>query len=449
MATGIPFQPMKASAARARSLLKRSAPAPVVRSGLALMASTGATSVLGLVFWVVAAHLVRATVVGRASAEVSALALLATLSQLNLVNIYTRFLPRSGNRARRFVAIGYSACIAIGLVVAAAFVALGGGHAWLHPGVENALLFIGAVGLWTIFVLQDSVLTGLRAAKWVPVENASFSAAKLILVIVLASLGAPGIVLAWVIPVVPAVAFVNLYLFRRRIPDHHLQEQDRSEFPSRKTLRNFVIAEYGSSVVGNSASYLTPLIIIAVLGARSGAYFYLPWLIGTVASVLLWNISTSFVVEAGYQRENPKLLLRRSCRLAVAVMLPVIVVLLAGAAQILDIAGAGYSSGGTMLLRLIALAIIPTGITMMYEMFAWYEGAVWRLVAEQTLRIGLFFVLTAVLLHTLHVDAAGVGLLASESIFAVILFRPTMRRWRTLSAPPSVGGAEGIVTSVP
>lgn len=413
------------------------------------MASTGATSVLGLIFWVVAARLSRTAEVGRASAEVSAMTLLAGLSQLNLINIYTRFLPRSGHRTRSFVIFGYAACVVIALAISAVTVGLGLGHTWLHPGLPSALLFIGAVVFWSIFTVQDSVLTGLRAAKWVPVENASFSATKLILLAFLAARGTSGIFLAWAIPVVPAVAFVNLYLFTRRIPRHHEEAHGISEFPTRRTLRNFVVAEYASSVVSNVSTYLTPVLIVTVLGARAGAYFYVPWLISNVNHALLWNISTAFVVEAGYRHEEPKSLLRRSGGLAVAALLPVVVILFFGAPLLLDILGRKYSIGGTDLLRLLALAVIPMTVPTLYEMFAWYEGALWRLVSVQSLRIGLFFAVTVPLLSSLHVSAAGVGLLAADGLFALILLRPVINKWRTLSKPPSIGGAErGVAASL-
>ncbi len=37
-----------------------------------------------------------------------------------------------------------------------------------------------------VFTLQDSVLTGLRAAKWIPLENSLYALAKLLLLVVLA-----------------------------------------------------------------------------------------------------------------------------------------------------------------------------------------------------------------------------------------------------------------------
>lgn len=54
---------------------------------------------LGVVFWGFAAHLAKPDQVGRASAEVAAMILLANLSQLSFTTILERFLPIAGKRS--------------------------------------------------------------------------------------------------------------------------------------------------------------------------------------------------------------------------------------------------------------------------------------------------------------------------------------------------------------
>lgn len=404
------------------------------------MVSTGASAGLGLVFWIVAAHLTQPSEVGRASAEVSGMTLLAMLSQLNLVNVFTRFLPRSGAHARRFVVVGYTVCFSIGIVVSTGFVLFGWSHRIITPGSWHVPLFVVSVGLSTVFVLQDSVLTGLRSARWVPVENSAFGAGKLLLLLPFAGLGAAGIFLAWVLPVVPAVLGVNLYLFARRIPMSIRESGGRSEFPKWRTLRNFVIAEYTSSLVGGLASYLLPLIVLSFLGAKAAAYFYLPWLIGNVMQLLLWNVSTSYVVEAGYQRNQLKALLRHAGRLALSVLLPIIVVLVAGAPIVLRLLGPGYSTHGSTLLRLVAISVVPMSVTVLFQTFMWYEGRLWQLVGVQSATVAMFFALTLPLLTHFGIETAGIALLVSQSVTAVVVLPATIGRWRAL--PGSPGGPD-------
>ncbi|MBV9005008.1 MAG: hypothetical protein JO181_10150, partial [Solirubrobacterales bacterium] len=79
----------------------------------ALMTGTIATNALGVVFWTAAAHLRAPAIVGRAAAGVAALTLLATVSQLNLTNVFVRLLPAAGRFSRQLVARGYLAVIVL------------------------------------------------------------------------------------------------------------------------------------------------------------------------------------------------------------------------------------------------------------------------------------------------------------------------------------------------
>ena len=61
------------------------------------------------------------------------------------------------------------------------------------------MLFVVIVTFWVVFVLQDSALTGLRATKWIPVENTLFGLAKLALLpLFIVLIPGQGIFLAWV-----------------------------------------------------------------------------------------------------------------------------------------------------------------------------------------------------------------------------------------------------------
>ena len=71
----------------------------------------------------------------------------------------------------------------------------------------------------TTFTLQDSVLTGLHAAAWIPLENTLYAIAKLVLLVAVASLlPFAGPFVAWNLPLVPAIVLVNYLIFRRLLP---------------------------------------------------------------------------------------------------------------------------------------------------------------------------------------------------------------------------------------
>src|SRR5262249_55580645 len=87
------------------------------------------------------------------------------------------------------------------------------------PGMTGWFIF-GTV-IWGVFALQDSALTALRQAVWVPLENALYAAAKIILLIVLAvSFSQYGIFASWTLPLAFAVIAINFAIFKWIIPAH-------------------------------------------------------------------------------------------------------------------------------------------------------------------------------------------------------------------------------------
>ena len=54
-----------------------------------------------------------------------------------------------------------------------------------------------------------------------------------------------------------------------------------------------------------------PLIVVSLLGTEANAYYALPWLISEAVTVLLWNISSSYITEASNDvRQGPALMRR-------------------------------------------------------------------------------------------------------------------------------------------
>jgi O-antigen/teichoic acid export membrane protein len=394
-------------------------------NAVSLMVATFASSALGLVFWAVAAHVHGAAAVGGAFAEVSALTLLATLAQLNMTNVFIRLLPVAGRFTGTFIARGYVAVIAVALVVGSAFVASGLGSDFVQSGTPERVLFVAAVVLFAIFALQDSVLTALRIAHWVPVENTTFASVKLALLPLFAFLPARlGPVVAWVLPVAVAVLAVNYLLFRG--PVARTRRMQDGELPQRRRLLSFLAAEYACNLVALATLQVLPLIVLWRLGAVSEAYFTLPWLVCMSITLLLWNIGASFVVAAAANPAETRELLGRSFRLGGAVVLGAVLACSLGGSLILRVAGADYAEHGSSLIRLLGLSAPFTAVIVVYSAFAWLEQRLWRLVAIQAGSGMLLIGVTFALLPQMGVVAVGWAYLAAQGIAATAM-APALR----------------------
>jgi O-antigen/teichoic acid export membrane protein len=403
----------------------------LVQNAIALMVSSTGTAGLGVVFWGLSTRLTSVGAVGRASAEVASMTLLANLAQLSLANIFTRYLPVAGRRARRFVTRVYSLCVVLALALGTGYVAAGFGAKFLPPGIGWRILFVIADGFWVVFVLQDAVLTGLRSARWVPVENILFALGKLALLpVFMVAASQSSIFLAWTVPVVGAVGGVSWYLFRTRIPEYETTYIGEPELPSGRQLASFVTAQYMSGLTGVLAAAVMPLIIIDRLGAVANGYFYLSWIAYGAFTQLLWNLSTSFLVEASADRSAMRVHVDRTIRVALLLIVPGVVIGVVIAPYLLDVFGARYAAHGTTLFRMLLLSVPGTAVTAFYSAFAWLEKRIWMLAARQFVSSATEIGVTVALIGHFGILAPGIACLATEFVTAVIILPTAVSRYR-------------------
>ncbi len=398
-------------------------------NAMSLITATVATNALGLVFWTVAARLGSPGIVGHAAAAIAALTLLATISQLNLTNVFLRLLPTAGRLGKRLIARGYVAVVALSLAVGAVYVFSGLGHKVVQGGLVAQAAFVAAVPLLAVFALQDSVLTALRRAPWVAAENISFATCKLALLpaALLLPIGG-GIVISWIAPAAIAVLVVSALLFRRLLQG---LEHIEGTLPGRRRLMSFVAGEYVTAVWATATTQLMPLIVVWRLGPTQVAYFTLPWLISMGIGLLLWNVASAFVVELASPHEHSEALLRRTLILWAGVVAAALVACVIAAGPLLSLAGGAYAANGTELLRLIGCSAPFSALVALYCTLMWIDRRVWLLAAFQAACGVALLTGTLVLLPHLGLVAVGWANLGVQAVAAAVTAPLISRRLRT------------------
>jgi O-antigen/teichoic acid export membrane protein len=407
-------------------------PPALVRNAAALMTSTVTSGVLTFGFWVVAARWFPADTVGRVSAMAASMALLAALAQLNLVSLYARFLPRAGDRTRRLVLSGYGASAVMSIVLTAGFFLLGLSTGLVGGDPLTRLLFTSAVIASAIFFIQGSVLTALGRAMWVPAVNGLTAAVRLAMLPLLAGAGtaAAGAVLsAWAVPVVISTLAVTWWVVARGAPAH-ARSHAAAPPTGRREVLGFASAEYVNGMITNAVAFLPPVLVAAALGPVQGAYFYLPWLVGVSVVTLLWNVVTSFVVEASRDGTQARAHLNRMIGLVLAVVVPGGLVLTFAATPLLGLLGPDYAAHGATPLRLIGLSLPFAAIVLLYSAFSAMEKRMWRLVAVQSSGALMLFAGIWLGLPRFGIDAPAAALLGSQAVVALVLLPTLIRKYR-------------------
>jgi O-antigen/teichoic acid export membrane protein len=336
----------------------------MLRTAYSLMLNTAVNAALGVGFWIVAARLYRAEIVGRDGALISAMAAISALCGMNMNNNIIRFLPSQRVRVGRMVLSAYgvsAAAVALGAVV---FVIVVPAISTQFSVFSNRPGFAGFYALsvvaWTIFGLQDVVLTSVRRAGWVPIENAAYGAAKLALLPIFSHLGAAdGILLAWIVPMLFLLVPVNGMLFARWLPVHAREPaQAVSVFRAgrRDQLIKFVAQDTVATAVGMASRTLLPSLAVVVVGSRSAAHFYVPFTIISTLDLLFTNVTTSLVAEGA----RGEVAIHRLARMTLSRFMPLLVLATAAlillAPWVLVLFGTQYAHGGATVLRVMAAA---------------------------------------------------------------------------------------------
>ncbi len=412
-----------------------------MQNAIALIISSGGSAIIGVLFWAFAAHLATQRAVGRTTAEIAAMILLSNLAQLSFGSIFERFLPISGHLTGGFVRRAYTTCIGFGFILATAYVIIGFGHSFLPSTFIWRALFVASVVLWTIFALQDSVMIGLRASKWVAVENILYSLAKLALLPSCVILSAShGIFIAWTGPLIVTNLIVTWYLFTKRIPEQMLTPA-LSELPSTRELVVLAGAQYASLLSSVLVPSVVTLIVIDRLGAVANAHYFLPAMIYSSLSLFTWGIIRSFLVEASSEPHALRAHANSALRALVLLLVPSVILGCIFAPEFLNVFGHAYEVHGTTLMRMLLLSFPGTSVMIFYSTFAWLDKRVWSMTVRNLATNALYLLVVIALIKGHGINAIGIAALINSG-FTVILFLPaSIRRYRqtaSLSTEPIV-----------
>lgn len=420
-----------------RAVLRSHLDVPLFRNAYALVVSGVLGTLLGLGFWALAARYYPAAEIGRASSAISAMTLLAALFQLNLNNGLMRFLPDAGRYARALLLRAYGITTLTTTVGAVVVVLAFSGNSFLKDLGEDTLgfsiLFVVSVPLWSLFVMQDAALIGLRASVYVPGKNVVFSVAKIGLLVVLTSWPAGGLLAAWILPAILLIFPVNWLILTRLLPPKVAEEATVTRWSQ---VRHYLAADYSGSFLETLTAAVVPLLVTWRLGLVDGAYFYTSWMVLVGIELVLNSIGSSLTVEGAHDRGELLRLRNSAAKLtAVFVALAVSVGLLA-APLLLGVIGHQYAQHGTELFRLLLLAVPFRALVVLHLSAARVERRGRTILFYQGTFALLMFVGCWYGLPRLGINAVGWAFLGSQVLLAAAVAAERVRRSAAVTRHP-------------
>lgn len=405
---------------------------PLYRNGYALVISAATNSGLGMIFWVLAAQNYSTDVIGINAAMISTIAFICYISQLNLTNALNRFLPTAGRASKQMLIYSFSISLFMTFLLSLIFILTV--NSWvpelgfLGATFTFALWFITASMAQNIFTLQDSTLVGLRKAVWVPVNNFIFSLIKIGLLISLVAIFPKyGVFASWNIAVLVTIFPVLILIFWKLIPNHIQDTKAREKKFDISLIFKYLAGDYFGSLISQAVRSILPILIIAQINASANAYYAMATSISYMLYLVSRNMGMSLIAEAAYDEAKLEEYTFRMFAQTARLLVPLVIIIVAGAPYLLRLFGESYALEGGTLLRLLSLSALPNMVITLYTSIVRVQERIPALFASLSVPYILILGLSYILMEPMGITGIGIAWLVGQSLVAAFLLLTQLR----------------------
>ncbi|MDB5238947.1 MAG: polysaccharide biosynthesis protein [Candidatus Parcubacteria bacterium] len=326
------------------------------RNSIYLMLTTGTMGGFGFFFWLVCTHIFTPSQIGVSTTLISAMTLISFVSLFGFNSTFVRFLPSSQNRNKEIntgsiIVMGAAALISIAYIILIPYITPSLGI--IRENVWYSIGFVIMVTFAAANSLSDSIFIAYRAAQYnFLTDGIIISVAKLLLPFVFIGVGAYGIFAAsgLAVSIGMLVSFTLLYIKFGYRPEIRIDKEILQK------VLHYSFTNYLANLFSIVPTSILPIIIIGRLGADAAGYFYLAFMIINLLYTVSASVSQSLFAEGSYSEKSIRDLIKGSLKIMVFLMLPAGLILAFFGPDILRFFGKSYSSGGSEVIALLALA---------------------------------------------------------------------------------------------
>jgi len=418
---------------------------PIIRNAASLYGTTIVTSVLGFVYWFVAARMASARAVGIAAAIQSSAQFLAMVCVLGLSTLLLGELSRDRTHARSLILTAATGVAAVAVVTSVlAGIILGALSSTLRAGLTipiGILVFVLLTAFSTVLLITDDSCIGLLRGDLQLRRNTIFALSKLLLlpllIVLWPSPSGTELEVAWLVGLAISLMAVSVALGRLT-----RGESSRLDFRRFIEHRRLMMGHHSLNLSIQSPRLLIPIVVVSLLGAQANAAFTAALLIVSFVNIIPVHLSTVLFAlvpgdEVSLRREVRKTM--RICLVLALISAPLFILL---GHTILGFFGSSYQAA-TGVLAVLGLTTYPLAIKAHYVAISRSRGHMQQ-AANLSFIGGCLEVGLAAAGGALYgLTAVAVGYLAAILIEAV-LFGPVV--FGVLRAPLTPLAAEGEVS---
>ncbi|MTD13754.1 hypothetical protein GIS00_07330 [Nakamurella sp. YIM 132087] len=349
-----------------RPVRRQSGFARIAGISASLVGTQALTSVLGLVFWTLAARSFTVHDVGVAGAAVSMMLLLSSLGTLGLGTLLIARLPATAPERKRLLvrtsllAAGGAGGL-LGLVVPlfAVYVIGADNLRPLASSPQGLLGFaLGTAAMSVVLVLDQAVLTiGVGALQLE--RNVAASIIKILALLLFGAMGLSSgmvIFLAWTVGTLVSLPLVA-WRTRRKGPRPEGEKTfDRAVL---KGLGRAAASHHALNTTLQAALQILPILVTVLLSAQENAFFNSAILVSGFVFALPYAVAISLFASAGGNESEVLARMRVTIPFSLGISAAAYLALFPIAGFVLSIFGSSYASEGVDILRLVTMAGLP------------------------------------------------------------------------------------------
>jgi O-antigen/teichoic acid export membrane protein len=406
---------------RIKSILAQS----LFKNASYLIFGSAISSFFGFIFIIVATRLYSAESVGLSSAAISAIGLIALISEFGLGISLIHFLPNAGQNGNKLLNFCLTINFSISIIVAIVYIS--GLTIW-SPDLVTIRQSLPLISVFLLFAISSAlyptlsnVFLATRNSKYIVITSIILGLFKIGTIIAISFIfnNIFGILFGTGIATIVIVVIILTYY----IP------KVQKGFTIKPTLKYYDTKELFKYSIGNfigrfllqMTPLILPLIVLNVLGAESNASFYVAWSIYAVLLIIPSSTFNSLFAESSNEKCVSYKNVISSIKFMLGLAIPAIIIVVIFAKYFLLLFGKSYSTEATSILRILVISIIPWGINYLYVSIARSSGQVRGLLIISGLSAVLSLILSYAFILKFDLLGIGIGYLAGQSICALIV----------------------------
>ena len=394
---------------------------PLISNAGYLLGMSVLPGFLGFVFWAIASRLYPPAAIGTSAAVISAVTLVAGISQLGIGTSLVRFLPESQS-PRHLLSSAYTLSIMLALFIGSIYLA---GLSFWSPAliviVNNGLYVAGFLTFVIVTTLGSVVrdtFVARRRAHYALIHTIIVNIARLILIVLLAYLGIAGLVGSVAIGFGLALG-ISLWCFIPRVEPGYRFFAALS-LPELALIIPYSMGNYIAGLLIQIAPTILPLIILNVLGPVSSAHAYVALMIGSLLASPGIALATSAFAEGANSSKSATSTLAKATIIGLIVSVPIAIVFSIAAPWCLLLFGPSYVEEGTGLLRWLVMGVPFVVLSQFYFTYLRLKKQVRRLILMSSIVMVMTLVISIIMMPRYGIVTNGIGLFIGYGLVIII-----------------------------